>query len=142
MTILKLLIYTIILNILRYFPGGLIEMYTIFEPMHKPMEAYPDCFGFTDADFTTSYAYNFLLWFSVVLIFHIGHKSLKGKMMQKSMIFFGICCLFFVSLAAVYMNHFQQGIRPFFMYSMLDGLILFSYLGAINGLLYPLIFKS
>ena len=141
MTYFKLFLYTIILNILRYFPGGFIESYTIFESMHQPMEQYPDCFGFTAKDLPASYAYNFLLWLSVVLIFHIAHKSLHGKMIVRSLIVFAVCFLFFASLAAVYMNHYTQGIRIFYIYSILDGLILFSFLGIINGYLYPLFFK-
>lgn len=142
MTSLKLIFYTVIINVLRYFPGGLIESYTIFEPMHKPMEDYPDCFGFTDKDLPASFAYNFVLWLSVVLIFHIAHKSLHQHMLIRSLIIYGLCCLFFVSLAAVYMNHYTMGIRTFYLYSMLDGLILFTYLGVINGFLYPLFFKQ
>ena len=141
MTFIKLFVYTVLLNIIRYFPGGFIESITIFEPMHKPMEEYPDCFGFTEADLRFSYAYNFLLWLSVVLIFHISHRSLNGKMIFRSLIIFGICFLFFGSLAAIYMNHFVPGIRSFYIYSILDGLILFSLLGVINGFLYPLFFK-
>ena len=141
MTYLKLFLYTILLNILRYFPGGFIESYTIFKPMHQPMEQYPDCFGFTAQDFPSSYAYNFLMWLSVILIFHIAHTSLKGKMIYRSIFIFALCFLFFASLSAIYMNHYIHGIRTFYVYSMLDGVILFSLLGIINGYVYPLFFK-
>ncbi len=142
MVYLKLFVYTILLNILRYFPGGWIEMYTIFDPMHQPMEDYPDCFGFTENDLPASFAYNFLLWLSVVLIFHIAHKSLSGGMIFRSLIVFGLCCLFFVSIAAIYMNHYTLGIRSFYLYSMLDAVLLFSFLGLVNGWLYPVFFKK
>lgn len=138
----KLLGYTVLLNVLRYYPGGWLEMYTIMEPMHRPMSAHPDAFGFTAADLPSSYFYNFVLWLSVVLIFHLAKDGLKGKMIVRSLIVFGVCCLFFCSLAAVYMNHFNQGIRTFFRYSMVDAVLLFSYLGILNGLLYPYFFKS
>lgn len=138
----KLLGYTILLNLLRYFPGSWIESYTIFNAMHQPMIDYPDCFGFTQKDFPSSLFFNFTMWFSVVLIFHIGHRSLRVSMMMRSLILFGISCLFFVSLAAIYMNHYNEGIRVFYLFSMLDGIILFLLLGIINGYLYPVFFKS
>ena len=142
MTYLKLLGYVILINVLRYFPGGWIESVTIFEPMHAPMADYPDCFGFTEADLPSSLFYNFCLWLIVIILFHIAHPAIKGKMIYKSLLIFGLCGAFFISLAAVYMNHFTEGIRTFFRYSMIDGLILFTYLGIINALLYPVIFKS
>jgi hypothetical protein len=140
--LLKLLAYTLVLNVLRYYPGGWLEMYTIMEPMHEPMAMHPDAFGFTSSDLPSSYFYNFMLWLAVVLIFHIAKDALTGKMIIRSLKVFALCCLFFCSLAAVYMNHFNQDIRTFFMYSMLDAVLLFSFLGSINGLLYPLFFKS
>jgi hypothetical protein len=139
---LKLLLYTLILNVLRYFPGSILEQYTIMGPMHAPMEQFPDCFGFRPEDFPTSLIYNFMLWFSVVILFHWAHRHLNGAMWVKSLQVFGICCLFFVSLAAVYMNHYTEGMRPFYRYSMLDALILFAFLGLINGFLYPLFFRK
>ena len=142
MTFIKLLFHTIILNILRYIPGGLIESYTIFEPMHRPMEQYPDCFGFSSNDLPSSYFYNFAMWFCVVLIFHIAHKALTGKLILRSLIIFGLCFLFFASLAAIYMNHYNSDIRTFYLYSILDGLLLFLFLGIVNGFLYPVFFKN
>ncbi|MEQ9593772.1 MAG: hypothetical protein RLN86_14295 [Cyclobacteriaceae bacterium] len=140
MEFLKLLAYTLILNILRYFPGSWIETYTIFESMHRPMAEFPDCFGFTDADFPSSLLYNFMMWLSVTSIFHVGHASIKGSLLFKSLVFYGLCCMFFISLAAIYMNHFTAGIRVFYMYSILDGLILFTFLGFVNSILYPKFF--
>lgn len=86
MTYLKLFFYTIILHIPRYFTGGIIESYTIFEPMHKPVEDYPDCFGFTTMDPLFSYGYNFTLWLSAVLIFRIAPRSLHCKMIFRSLL--------------------------------------------------------
>ncbi|MEQ8425007.1 MAG: hypothetical protein RIA63_09870, partial [Cyclobacteriaceae bacterium] len=126
----------------RYYPGGWIESATIFDSMHQPMVDYPDCFGFTEKDFPASLFYNFVMWFSVVMLFHLGQRSIKGTMMVRSFIFFGLSCLFFISLAAIYMNHYIQGIRVFYLFSMLDGIIIFSLLALINGFLYPKIFPT
>ena len=59
MQYLKLLLYVILLNILRYYPGGWIESVIIFDGMHAPMVAQADCFGFTAEDLPLSYFFNF-----------------------------------------------------------------------------------
>ena len=143
-TIFKFITLVIILNLIRYLIGGPIEGFTIMEPMHRVMPQYPDCFNneFTQADWASSFFYNFMLWLSVVWIFHVAHPSVGGSYLVKSFKIFGLCCLFFVSLAAVYMNHYSTDIRTFYQYSMVDALILFSLLATANGFLYPLLFKE
>ena len=142
MPYIKFIGYVILLNILRYFPGSILESFTILDPMFAIMDQYPDCFGFQDEDFPLSFFYNFVMWLSVILTFHIGHRSLKGNMVIRSLIIFGICCLFFISLSAVYMNHFDQGIRQFYIYSIIDGILVFSYMAVVNALIYPRFFKA
>lgn len=141
-TFLKLVLYTAVLNVFRYYPIGWIELATLFEPMHAPMEQQALCFGFQPDDFTSSYIYNYLLWFWTVMIFHIGHRSIAGHMLIRSLVLFGLCAALFISLAAIYMNHFNQEIRVFFRWSMVDALVVFGLLALINGYLYPKIFRS
>ncbi len=138
-TVFKFLLLVIILNLIRYFIVGPIEGLTIMEPMHRVMPEYPECFNneFTQFDWMTSFFYNFMLWVSVVWIFHLAHPALKGSYLIKSLKVFGICCLFFSSLAAIYMNHYIVDIRTFYRYSILDAIIVFTILGVGNGLLYP-----
>lgn len=140
--ILKLLLYTLLLNVIRYYPIGWMEGLIVFEPMHAPMVSEAGCFGFREEDLWSSYLFNYVLWLAVVLNFHTSHHQLSGKLLWKSLQSFGISCLLFCSLAAVYMNHFNLEIRTFFIWSMVDALILFGLLGAVNGLLYPLFFKK
>ena len=47
--LLRLLVLTFALNIVRYFVGGPIEGVILMEPMHKAMSVYPDVW---DNDFT------------------------------------------------------------------------------------------
>ena len=141
-TFLKLILLTLIINILRYFPLSWLEAVTIFEPMHAPMESQASCFGFRDVDFGWSLFYNFLLWFWVILGYHMFYRGLKGSHFIKSLLVFGFFCLFFISLAAIYMNHFNMEIRTFFRYSMLDALIIFIPLSLANGWLYPRFFRE
>lgn len=80
-----------------------------------------------------------MLWLSTTWIFHVAHPALNGSWIIRSLKIFGLGCLFFISLAAVYMNHYAPDIRTFYRYSKLDALILFPLLGVANGLLYPLL---
>lgn len=138
---LKLLLYALFLYLLRLYGIGWIEQQTLFEPMHAPMTAYADCFGFTMADLPLSHLFNYLLWFSTLLIFHLAQRAMAFHIMIRSLLIFGLVCLFHVSLTGAYMNHFNEGIRVFFRYAMLDALLIFGILGLLNGLAYPLLFK-
>ncbi|MEM1135881.1 MAG: hypothetical protein AAGI07_08565 [Bacteroidota bacterium] len=138
----KLSVYALMLYIIRFFLIGWIEQVTFFEKMHEPMNTYEGCFGFTGADFPLSHFFNYLLWFTVVLAFHFGQKSLSFSLFWKSMVFFGIFFIFFIGLTGVFMNHFNQGIRIFFRYTMLDAVLVFGVLALVNGFLYPTIFKD
>ena len=87
----------------------------------------------------TSYFYNFMMWLSIVWVFHWMHPVLGGNMVVRSLKVFGIMLLFFASLAAVLMNHYQA--RQFHALIILDGVIVFPIIGVLNGLLYPLIVR-
>jgi hypothetical protein len=136
---LRLLLLVFLLNGIRYVVGGAIEAGTIMEPMHRVMPQYPEVFDnqFSSTDFAVSLGYNFSMWFAVALAFHLMHPSLPGGWMRKSLLGYGVMCLFFVSLAAVYMNHYTDPIKPFYAWSMVDALIVFTVVGVANGLLYP-----
>ena len=142
MTTLKLLLYAAFLYLLRFYGIGLLEQFTFFNAMHQPLQDHPDCFGFTEADFPLSHLFNYLLWCSVVLLFHLSHKNIQLPMLGKSLLLYGLCLLFFVSLSGIFMNHFNSGIRVFYRYIMLDAVLVFGVLGIINGLTYPIIFKE
>ena len=138
----KILLLTLIINVLRYYPLSYVESLTIMEGMFGTMEAHPQYFGFTPDDLPWSYLYNFILWLCVVVIYHLAHRQLNGSHINRSLQVFAICGLFFISLTAVYMNHFNLEIRSFFRYSMMDALILFFFLGLANGLVYPKVFRG
>lgn len=142
MTFLKLIGLTLCLNVVRYVIGGPIEAVTIMEPMHRIMPLYPDVFDndFTTRDFAISLGYNFMLWFSAVLAFHVAQPALTGTMLIRSAKMFGVLLLFFCSLAAIYMNHFVDAVKPFWFWSIIDALIIFPLLALANGLLYPRLF--
>lgn len=142
-TVLKLLLLVLILNLIRYFVGGPIEAFTIMEPMHSVMPQYPQVFDndFDNIDFSVSLFYNFMMWLTVVWVFHVAHPALRGSWISKSLRIFALMCLFFISLAAVYMNHYNAPVKKFYLFSMVDALIVFAIVGLANGILYPRIFK-
>jgi len=141
--LLKLVGLTVVLNLVRYLVGGPIEGFTIMEPMHRVIPLYPEVFDndFSGTDFAVSFLYNFVMWLTAVWVFHLLHPVLRGNMLIRSFKSYGLMCLFFVSLAAVYMNHYTAAVKPFYFWSMVDAMIVFSLVALANGLLYPIFFR-
>ena len=137
------MLLVVLLNVVRYLVGGVIESFTIMEPMHRPMELYPEVFDndFTSADFAMSFGYNYAMWLAVALGFHFMHPSITGGWLRRSCLAHAIMCMFFMSLAAVYMNHYQGEMRDFYFYSILDGPIVFSVVALANAWLYPWVMR-
>ena len=142
-TTVKFLLLVVALNLARYLLGWLPEGRWVIPGMFGVMERFPQSFNvdFNQKDFAVSLFYNFMLWFSAAWIFHLAHANVRGNFIIKSLKVYGISCLFFVSLTAVYMNHFVDPVKPFYLYSMLDAMILFPIVAFANGLLYPRLFK-
>ena len=143
-TALKFLLLVLLLNVARYIIGSPIEAITIMDQMHRVIPEYPDCFDvdFSGTDLAVSFFYNFMLWLSAAWIFYLAYPNVKGNFIGKSLKIYGVCCLFFISLAAVYMNHYSGAIKEFYIFSMIDAVIVFSVVALANGLLFPWIFKS
>lgn len=143
MTALRLLGLVVVLNLVRYLVGGPIEAITIMGPMHAVMPRYPEVFDldFSSSDFAISLGYNFAMWFVATWVFHLLHPVLRGPMLLRSFKSYGLMCLFFWSLAAVYMNHYSDPLKPFYLWSMVDAAIVFSVVAVANGLLYPVFFR-
>lgn len=143
-TVLKFLGLVLLLNIVRYFIGGPIEALVLMEEMHAVIPQYPEVFDtdFSTRNFIISLFYNFMMWLTATWVFYIAHPQVKGNFIIKSLKIFGLMGLFFVSLAAVYMNHYTADIKTFYLYSMLDAVILFPLVGVANGLLFPKLFKQ
>ena len=58
-------------------------------------------------------------------------------MLVRSLKSYGLMALFFIALAAVYMNHYVEPIRSFYRWSMVDACIVFAVVAAANAYLYP-----
>ncbi len=136
--ILKLIALTVVLNLVRYFVIGLVEEIVIFEKLGAVMAASPSYFNlkFTTADWVTSYLYNFVMWLMPTIFFHKTHPFLRGSMILKSLKVYIPTLVVFLSISAIFMNHYSHP-KDFYLYSMLDAVIVFPLVAVANGLLYP-----
>ena len=142
-TLVKFLILVVALNIIRYALGMPIEKLLIFDRLFAAMEQGAACFKteFTTFDWATSYFYNFMMWLTVTWIYLTVEPHLAGHPVVKSLKVFGWGLLFFLSLSAIYMNHYRHP-RDFYFWNMLDGVLVFPLVGIANGLIYPVLFKK
>ena len=143
-TIAKLAGLVVLLNLVRYTAGGFLENLTIMEPMHRPLPLFPEAFDqeFSTLDFMISLVYNYAMWFFATAVFHLLNPVLRGPLILRSLKSYLLMACFFSTLAAVYMNHFVGGIRPFFYWSMVDAFLVFTLVGLVNAALYPLFFRA
>lgn len=141
-TFAKMLGLVILLNIIRYVVGGPIEMFLIGSKLFGAMDQSASYFNteFSTVDWITSYFYNFVMWFTIAWLFHLLKPVLRGSFVVTSLKVFGMGFLFFASVSAIYMNHYSHP-RDFYLYSLLDALIIFPLVGLANGLLYPRFFR-
>jgi hypothetical protein len=142
-TFIKLAVLTVLLNLIRYFAGGPIEAMTIAGPMHAPMALHPDVYDntYTNTDFALSFLYNYGFWFAAVIAIHLMYPRLTGPALMRSLAGWAIMLFFFVSVAAVYMNHYVEPFRSFYIWSMIDAAIVFGVTALAHGILYPLFFR-
>lgn len=140
---LKLILLCILLNLLRYYVIGFLEGLVIMGPLWESMQKNISYFNtdFATIDWVTSYFYNFVMWFTVTVAFHKVHPHLRGSMPVKSLKVYGFFVIVFASISAIYMNHYSHS-KDFYLYSILDAVLVFSLLGLANGFLYPWMFRQ
>lgn len=136
-TALRLLLLTLLLNVVRYTLGAIIEI-PVVAPLFSVMGDNPEYFdtSFTTWDRATSYFYNFCVWFAAVVAFHVMHPSLRGGWLARSLQAWGLMWFFFAAVSAVYMNHYAHP-KSFYGWNVLDALLMFGLLAFANALLYP-----
>lgn len=143
MVFIRLIILVVILNVLRYTVIGFIEAPLILPILFDQMAEQASYFNteFTTMDWITSYFYNFVMWLITVCIFHLMHPVLKGNFYSKSLKVFGIMWIFFASVSAIYMNHYSHP-RDFYIWNIIDAILVFALLSQLNGFLYPIVMKK
>ncbi len=141
-TAAKLIGLCAVLNILRYYVFGFIEGVFVMGPLFAAMEQSKEYFNtdFKTIDWVTSYFYNFVLWFVITIAFHVVHPRLTGNTVLRSLKVYGLMLVMFASVSAIYMNHYSHP-KDFYIYNILDSVLIFPLVGIANGFLYPLFFK-
>ncbi len=137
MTVVKILGLVVALNLIRYVAAAPFESFLILEPLFAAMGE-SSCFNteFATFDWVTSFFYNFMVWLSITWLFHIAKDGLEGGWVVRSLKLYGIAWLFFAALSGVYMNHYSHA-KDFYLFNVLDALIVFPIVAIANGLLYP-----
>ena len=137
MSALRFLGLVIVLNVIRYGVGGIIEAYTVLPWLFAEIEAHASYFNseFTTIDWVTSYFYNFMMWFVAAWLFHLLRPVVDGSDLAASIKVFGIAWLFFASISAIYMNHYSHS-KDFYFWNIADAIIAFGVVAVANGLLY------
>ena len=143
MLYVRFLALVVILNVLRYIGGFLIEPFVIFPGLSAAMENNASYFRteFETFDWVTSFFYNFVMWLSCVWVFHLMRPAIKGSDYIASFKVFGIMCLFFASISAILMNHYSHP-KDFYFWIVLDGVLMYTLVAACNGLLYRRVLGS
>ncbi len=138
----KLIALCVALNIIRYFVIGFVEQLLVFGPLFTAMEQSREYFNtdYQAVDWITSYLYNFAMWFCFLVAFHVHHPHMKGHMVWRSLRVFGLMLLIFLSISAIYMNHYSHP-KDFYVWNMIDALIVLPLVALANGILYPFIFR-
>lgn len=141
--ILRLSLLCILLNLIRYYVIGFIEGVVVMGPFLQAMGESASYFRteFQTMDWVTSYAYNFVMWFTVVAAFHMVRPQLTGPMMVRSLKVFVFFAVVFAAISAIYMNHYSHP-KDFYVWSILDAALVFPLMGLANGWLYPLLVKE
>ena len=135
--VLRFLGLVIVLNVLRYVVGAVVEPLLIFPGLFGAMESHSSYFNtsFTQLDWFTSYFYNFVVWLTCVWVFHLMRPALRGNDVLASLKVFALMWLFFASVSAVYMNHYSHA-KAFYAWNIADALMMFAVVAIGNGLLY------
>ncbi|MEX2570888.1 MAG: hypothetical protein WD737_06250 [Gemmatimonadota bacterium] len=137
-TALRLFALILALNVIRYVVAGPLEQMTVLPPLFTAMAESPDYFNnsFSTVDWVTSFLYNGAMWGIAVLVFHSIHPQLPGGWLAKSVQSYGLLCLFFLSVSAIYMNHYSHP-NSFYLYNMGSAVIAFGVVAVANTILYP-----
>ncbi len=69
------------------------------------------------------------------------HPVVHGSPLVRSLKVYGVMFIFFASVSAVYMTHYNHP-SDFYIYKILDGLMIFTLLAFANARIYPHVFRE
>ena len=139
----RLLILILVLNLVRYFLIGVIEEALVLTYLFDSMAQSSSYFStdFSTFDWITSYLYNFVMWSTVVYVYHRFHSLVGGNPYVRSLKIFFIMWVFFAAVSAIYMNHYSHP-RDFYIWNIIDAFLVYGLLALANGFLYPKLLQS
>lgn len=140
--IAKFLFLVLVLNIVCYTIPLPLESLIVFAPLFGAMAESTNTFNtnFTTFDWITPYLYNFTMWLTITAFYLLLEPQLKGHAIVKSLKVYGLAWLFFASVSAIYMNHYNHP-KDFYLWNTIDALIVMPIVAVANGLLHPWLFK-
>lgn len=140
--VFQFLLLVLFINAARYVYAFLPVEQMIFGPLMSSISASPSYFNndFSTTDWVSSYFYNFMLWFTVTLVYVLLEPRLTGHPVIRSLKVYGIAFLFFASISAIYMNHYSHP-KDFYLWNIADALVVMPFVAVINGLLAPIVLR-
>lgn len=141
--ILKFLLLVFLLNSIRYAVGWPLERLLVHEKLSAAMENSGDIFNlqFTAGNWAAFFFVNFMMWFLISVIYVKMEPVVHGHPIRKSLKVYGVMFLFFAAVSALYMNQYNHP-GDFYVYHVLDGMLIFPLVAVANGLIHPRLFRS
>jgi hypothetical protein len=140
--ILKFSFLLALLCAVRFAIGWPLERLLLHERLTSVIETNYDLFNwqFTTWNWFVHFFLDFMTWFLITLLYVKIEPVVHGHPIRKSLKVYGVMFLFFSTSSAVYMNQYSRT-GEFFLYTILDRLLLFGILAVANGLIHPWVFR-
>ncbi len=141
--VLKFILLVVFLTAVRYVVGGPLEKLLIADRLTATMEREYGFFNWQPSSivWATSYFYSFMIWFLVSLVYVKIYPMVHGHPIWKSLKVYGVMFLYFATVSAMYMNQYSHS-SDFYLYNILDRMIIFPLVAVANGLLHPRLFRD
>lgn len=141
--VLKLTLLVALLAVVRVVIGHPLERLLLADRIDAAMEANSGYFNtqFSTLDWVTYCFYSFAKWFAVSAIYMKLDGVVHGRPLVRSLKVYGVMFVFFASVSAVYMNQYNHP-GDFYVYKILQGLLIFTLMAFANAWIYPLVFRD
>ncbi len=141
--VLKLTLLVALLSVIRLGLGHPLERLLLNDRIDAAILASSGYFNtqFSTLDWVTYCFYSFVKWFSVSALYMKLDSVVHGRPLVRSLKVYGVAFLFFASISAAYMNQYNHP-SDFYIYKILDGLLVFTLMALANTWIYPLVFRD
>jgi hypothetical protein len=141
--VLKLTLLVALLGVVRIGIGHPLERLFLGDRINEAMAATPGYFNmqFSTLDWVTFCFYSFAKWFAVSAIYIKLDGVVHGRPLVRSLKVYGVMFVFFASVSAIYMNQYNHP-SDFYVYQILQGLLIFTLMAVANALIYPHVFRD